>query len=389
MENTSHPSKDSAVEYKPELWFASLVINSIINAISVWLLTSIAVYMIETGKFRRNKRKTLSDSLMMKLALAIAILIFPRFLTTYALLWVGYQPPNPNSDHACEALIDSSAITYCIALYPISVFLWLRQRSLYLQPSLRNIYTIPVQVISWGSIVFLTFAGVGITLVVTIPVDFESSLNGCSGKDGEDRQKVLRYILTGILAIGEILLLSLFIYPLHRHRQSKWSTKTGTKHVQTNSSLSEVCYSTTQFTSSNHLSNINTSAVNKKQQLIKKNQGKKSTRQGVKTKKRIFRAMRVSLICASACIVSDIFSLSLVTFFFPSSTLRSFKNSLHDINVLVNFLSVIFCFETYKQIFRALASLCDNTLKRPNAERESSQSQYSSKDFSKLDSSHF
>ena len=383
MENTSHSSNESMVEFQAELWFAGLLTNSVLIFISFWLLASIALYGIKYGKFRRNKRKGLRDNAMMRLALLIAILMFPRISTTNALLWIGYEPANPSSNKVCEAVIDLSVISFYLGILPVGFFLWLRQRSLYQQPSLVRLYTIPVKIISWGCIIFLFVSGCSITLVLMIPTDFNSSWNGCNASVGVDRHKTVRYILSVVLAIGELALLGLFIYPLYRHRKSEWPNKISTEQSNARSSRIEnySSNSNAQYSPQHQSSIFSSTKIDMRQKLQKKKiTRKKCATRSVKTSKRIFRAMRISVVCASICIFSDLFSFVLITFFLPANTLWGFRNTLHDINLLINFLCVIFCFETYKNIFTITLFNCKS--KRSITEPEPSSSQFSSKDCS-------
>ena len=358
MENVTDKNTKYLREYEAELWLASFIINIFIMIISLWLAASIAVYGFTTGKFRPNKRTSLSEDLLMRLAFVIAILLFPRILTTHVLLWVGFEP-GPDSDRTCEQLIDASVFVYNLALFPIGVFLWLRQRFLYLQPSLVSLYTTPIKILSWGCILFLFFSGIGIVLLLMIPTEFEASGNGCRGSDGVDRHKIVRYILTAVLVIDELSLLFLFINPLYRHRQPLFLSSTSRKDKGFSSRAD---YSTNDVTQQSSVSVPSPNKPPKSKQCNRKN-----NTPSVRTSKRIYRAMRISVICASTCILTDMLSFTLVTFFLPSDTLRSFRNSLHDINLLINFFSIIFCFESYKKIFTILgATLLRRTLVREN-----------------------
>ena len=359
MENVTNNNAKYLREYEAELWLASFCINIFIMIISLWLAASIAVYGCTTGKFRPNKRTRLSEDLLMRLAFVIAILLFPRITTTHALLWFGFEP-GPDSDRTCEQLIDASVFVYNLALFPIGVFLWLRQRSLYLQPSLRSLYTTPLKILSWGSILFLFCSGIGLMFLLMIPTEFEASGNGCRGSDGVDPHKNVLYVLTAVIVVGELSILFLFIYPLYRHRQPQFLSSTS-KEDKGFSSRAD--YSNNDVTLQTSVSVPSPNKPQNSKQCNRKNNAR-SARMS-KTSKRVYRTMRISVMCASTCILSDLLSFTLVTFFLPPDTLRSFRDSLHDINLLINFVSIIFCFESYKKIFTILgATLLRRTLVR-------------------------
>ena len=364
MDYYTNATESPQTSFQPKLWLASLVINFTLLSVSAWMVINIGTYGIRSGKFRRNKKKTLSEHFMLKILFVTSILIFPRILTTQALLWIGYER-GTNEDRQCEDVIDLTVLFYYIALFPVAIFLWLRQRSLYLQPSLIWLYTKPIQILSWGCISFLILSGLGICFLLMIPTDFQSSWNGCRGKTGVDRHSIVRYILTAVLVSGEVALLCLFIYPLHRHKKPELIIKKPIcQDTPSNfpSTISTTCSNTEASTdlivhTRNDLPRkaISTATKNVKQlnRAPPKRNCKNNTR-SVKTSKRIHRVMIRSVVAASVCIASDILSLTLVTFFLPSETIRSFRNSFHDINIIINFFAIALSFEAYKNLFFAI-----------------------------------
>ena len=355
----------SQTPFQYELWLISLVINFTLLSVGAWLVVNIGIYGIQSGKFRRNKKKTLSEHLMLKVMFVTAILMFPRILTTQALLWVGYEPRT--DDGQCNILNHFGVVLYYLELLPIVIFLWLRQRSLYLQPSLIRLYTKLLQVLSWGCIIFVIFSGMGITLVLIIISHYEASENGCRKIDDSHQHhvKVPYYLAAAVLVIGELTLLALFIYPLKRHHKSAFISKQPVcraEAVEMNSSESS-------FTSDGkiHRSLTDKSALNSSGKRFnysvfstrKKNSNNSGNHDfskslSYKTNERIFRVMRRSVACASVCIVSDLLSFAVVTLFLPPNLVRSFRNSLHDLNLIINIVTLLVTFEKYRYIITAI-----------------------------------
>ena len=209
--------------FQCELWSISLVINFSLLSVGVWMIVNIGIYGIRSKKFRRNKKKTLSEHLMLKVLFVTAILMIPRFLTTQALLWVGYEPRT--DDGQCNLLNHFTVGLHWLGFFPVGLFLWLRQRSLYLQPSLIRLYTKPLQVLSWGCIIFVFFSGMCVTLGLIIMSHYEASENGCREiENSHQHQANVHYCLAAILVISELTLLALFIYPLKRHHKSAFTS---------------------------------------------------------------------------------------------------------------------------------------------------------------------
>ena len=360
----TNETDSSQTPFQYELWLISLVINFTLLSVGAWLVVNIGIYGIRSGKFRRNKKKTLSEHLMLKVMFVTAILMFPRILTTQALLWVGYEPRT--DDEQCNLLNHFSVVLYYLGLFPVGIFLWLRQRSLYLQPSLIRLYTKPLQVLSWGCIMFLFFSGMGIILVLIIISHYEASENGCREIDDSHQNHVkVLYYLAAVLVIGELTLLALFIYPLKRHHKSAFISKQPVcraEAVEMNSGESS-------FTSDGkiHRSLTDESALNSSGKRFnysvfstrKKNSNNSGNHDfsksgSFKTNERIFRVMRRSVACASVCIVSDLLSFAMITLFLPPNLVRSFRNSLHDLNLIINIVTLLVTFEKYRYIITAI-----------------------------------
>ena len=362
----TNETDSSQTPFQYELWLISLVINFTLLSAGVWMVVNIGIYGIRSGKFRRNKKKTLSEHLMLKVMFVTAILMFPRILTTQALLWVGYEPRT--DDGQCNLLNHFSVVLYYLGLFPIVIFLWLRQRSLYLQPSLIRLYTKPVQVLSWGCISFVIFSGTGITLVLIIISHYEASENGCRKIEDSHQHhvKVLYYLAAAVLVIGELTLLALFIYPLKRHHKSAFISKQPVyraEAIEVNSAESSFSFDGRIHRS---LANKSTSLSGKRiNYSVFSTRKKKSNNTGnrdfsksrsYETNERIFRVMRRSVACASVCIVSDLLSFAMVTLFLPPNLVRSFRNSLLDLNLIINIVTLLVTFEKYRYIITAIIS---------------------------------
>ena len=371
MNYFSNATAPPQTSFQSKLWLASLVINFTLLSVSAWMVINIGLYGIRSGKFRRNKKKTLSEHFMLKVLFTTAILMFPRILTTQAMLWIGYES-GTSADRQCELVNDFSVGLFYLEIFPIGLFLWLRQRSLYLQPSLLRLYTKPLKILSWGCIIFLFCSGVGITLVLIIPSYFESSQNGCRETEGNDHHTTVLYILTAILIIGELALLALFIYPLKRNHKAAFTSKQpvcreGTGEVTSGESTISLD-DKTHRKSTDHIIYASGKrfynsifSTQKKKTDTSKSHGFSKVR-SCKTNKRIFRVMRRSVACASVCIVSDLLSFTLLTLLLPSDLVRSFRNSLHDINLMINFLTLVVSFGKYRYIISALICKPPNKL---------------------------
>ena len=359
----TNETDSSQTPFQYELWLISLVMNFTLLSIGVWMVANIGIYGIRSKKFRRNKKKTLSEHLLLKVLFITAILMIPRILTTQALLWVGYEPRA--DDGQCNLLNHFTVGLYWLGFFPVCLFWWLRQRSLYLQPSLIRLYTKPLQVLSWGCIIFVFFFEMLAALGMIVMSHYEATKNGCREiEDNYQYQAKVHYYLAATLVISELTLLALFIYPLKRHHKSAFTSKQPVCRVQAVEVNSAESYFSSDdkiyrssadksTSSSGEQFNYSVFSTNKKKSNNSGNHDF-SRAQSCKTNKRIVRVMRRSVVCASVCIVSDVLSFVVVTLFLPPNLVRSFRNSLHDLNLIINLVTLLVTFEKYEYITTAM-----------------------------------
>ena len=349
------------------LWLISLLISIVLSIVGLWLAATIGFYGFTTGKFYSKKQSSHSECTMLRIMFSGAIFILPRLATTNILVWFGWGS-SLSQNQGCEIVIDISVIFYFLCLMHVGLFLWFRQRYLYLQPSLQRLYSMFIKVLSWGCIALIFLSGIGFVLYMTIPQMFQASSNGCV-PFREDKQLVY-YLLASVLVLAEFVLIFLFIYPLYRHRRvhgtTSFSKTESNNYPQSDVSVSK---STTMLTASecnrdminlkhdypslpvlHHINKSQPKTISKPSKTIVRAKKLPST----KTGKKILRVIQRSVISACVCVISDILAFAVVSLFLPKGTLRSFRNIFYDINIIVNVLSLAFSFENYKKIFLAL-----------------------------------
>ena len=349
------------------LWLISLLISIVLFIVALWLAATIGFYGFKTGKFYSKKQSSRSECTMLRIMFSGAIFVLPRLATTNILVWFGWES-SLSQDQGCEIVIDISVVVYFLCLMHVGLFLWFRQRYLYLQPSLQRLYSMFIKVLSWGCIGLIFLSGIGFVLYLTIPRTFQASSNGCLPIK-EDKQLVY-YLLASVLVLAEFVLIFLFIYPLYRHRRVH-GTSSFNNAESNNSSQSEISVSKSTPISTaskcnrhimkskhntpsspvlHHINKSQPKTISKPSQTIVRTKKLRSTKTGQK----ILRVIQRSVISACVCVISDILAFAVVALFLPKGTLRSFRNIFYDINIIVNVLSLAFSFENYKKIFLAL-----------------------------------
>ena len=357
----------SKISLQHLLWLISLLISIVLFIVALWLAATIGFYGFTTGKFYSKKQSSRSECTMLRIMFSGAIFILPRLATTNILVWFGWES-SLSQNQGCEIVIDISIVVYFLCLLQVSLFLWFRQRYLYLQPSLQRLYSMFIKVLSLGCIAFIFLAGIGFVLYLTIPQTFQASSNGCVPIK-EDKPLVY-YLLASASVLAEFVLIFLFIYPLYHHRRIHGTTSFS-KTKSNNSPKTEVSVRKSTAISSASKCNCdvmkskhNTSSspvlhhINKSQPKTISKPSKTTVKakklRSTKTGKKILCVMQRSIISACVCVISDILAFAVVSLFLPKGTLRSFRNVFYDINLIVNVLSLVFSFENYKKIFLAL-----------------------------------
>ena len=397
--NTTNQVDSTPSNWQSTLWVASLSINILLTILAIWLAATISIYGQKSGKFQRKRKSDYSGGTILKLALLASLVVIPRLATTNIILWVGFDVGKVE-DYNCEIAVDVSIVVYYIALYPAYIFLWMRQRSLFQQPSLQRLYNVFVKIISWGCLFFLIGAGSGVLLIFILPLSYRSSPDGCILRDEEEDNVVAFYAVSVVLVVGQLTLLGLFIYPLHRHRHvqvvaSSTRKKTSISRISSfkttrrsnRKSEKQVspCYKLPcpQLSASPEINKDKKAHVKLENESVIRSKTTKlaaKRKSSVKTTARLLGVMRRSVVCAVVCIASDLASSAIVGFMLPKETAKSFTNTVYDINLMVNVLSLIFSFDTYNKIFQAP---CLSTLKPRSLQRTTSMTNSSNNDESK------
>ena len=363
---TNETTNYSQMPLQHVLWLISLLISIVLSIVGLWLVATIGFYGFTTGKFYYKKQSSHNECLLMRIMFSGTIFILPRLATSNILVWFGYGS-SLSQNQGCEIVVDISVVVYFLCLLHVGLFLWFRQRYLYLQPSLQRLYSVYIKALSWGYIVFAFLSGISFVLYMTIPQNFQASSNGCVRTKRDKRLD--NYLLASLLVLTEIVFVFLFIYPLYRHHRSH-KTIFFIKTESKNSPQSEVSISKSIATSTASASEYTNDVIKSKHDypsspvLHHKNKsgGKTTSKplktgerpkklQNVKTEKKILGVMQRSVISACVCMISDVLAFAVVQLFLPEGTVVRFNNIFYDINLIVNILSLVFTFENYKKIF--------------------------------------
>ena len=360
----------SKMSFQYVLWLISLISSIVLSIVGLWLVATIGFYGFTTGKFYSKKKSSHSECIMLRIIFSGTIFILPCLVTSNSFVWFGWGS-SLSQDLGCEIVIDIYNVFYSLCFLHVFLFLWLRQRYLYLKPLLQRQYTVFIKTLSWICIVFIFLYGIAHIFLITImPQNVQASSYGCVRIFNDKRSG--NYVVTGIVVLAEFVLICLFVYPLYRHRSSH-GTILFSKIESITSAKSKVFVSKSIAMSTASVPECNRYTMksehtypslavlhhkDKSQPKTILNPSKVDKRAknltNIKTKNKIVGVMQRSVISACVCTISDVLVFAVVPYILPNSTVLSFRNVFYDINLIVNILSLVFTFGNYKKIFLAL-----------------------------------
>ena len=309
--------------FSKQTWKICFPCIILLLAAGTWMAISFLVYACNYRKKQKNEQGKYSAGKVMISAVSSTFLILPRLAFTLSLSFIGYEK-TVEKDRLCEILMDFSIAAFGIGLLSIYVYLWIRQRALYLQPFISCLYTKPVKLLSWSLLFFLVTGDLLTVILYIAPVTYASSSNGCVNVQ-RDLKNLPHYLGVCLQVVGQVLLLALYLNPLIKHKQVQRSFRQST------------------YRTSLHKS-------------------------GCASKNRVLLAVRRSFWCAFACVISAISSMLVASFVISIHVPRVVTNVVFDLSLTLTVLFIILSFESYKSIL--MSPLCCqlqvNTCAMPN-----------------------
>ena len=216
--NSSSKNTTEKTQSLDIVWKLCLPTTIMLIMAEFWMTVSFMVFRFNSLRMKNKKQRTNSSSTTITFSIILLLLsIFPRLILTLSLAFVGYNASS-EIDYFCEVVMDVSIAAYGIAFIPIYIFLWLRQRILYSQPFLRELYTKFVKCFSWGFIISFLIGDIVTVAFYILPLSFVRSKYGCESTFN-GTYKDPNYAAFAIQAFGQSLLILLLLYPLWMHKK--------------------------------------------------------------------------------------------------------------------------------------------------------------------------
>nr|XP_039271681.1 uncharacterized protein LOC120346096 [Styela clava] len=323
-------------------------INSCLMVATLWILLCLVMYGVRTKKWaKKSKRSDMNGGMVYTASVIAVAATIPRYIADQIIFSAVYID---GALRWCEFFMDTGNATYFMALYPIYLFLWFRQKALYGHPAMKRLAGKCVSVFGWVTLVGLSLAAIGVGLMFVVPSDYTGSPNGCvvdllksnSSYSTDVPYRLSYYVLVVLLIVAQLSLLSLFIYPMVRSNAIQNSRRL--------SQSSTKPYAIDNLDDIDGLPGKKISRFRSYMSTIRDASRKISTSSLGKKPNTVQKTIRRSVACASISMVSDVLAMAVVSFVIPQTVPRSLTNTVYDISTLVSVLSILATFSNYRDI---------------------------------------
>jgi len=157
-------------------WISSAVVGTLSAVVLSWIIISITIYGIRNGKWKKENRLTRGNLSSRKIYMsAILAMLSNLFCVVVNGLANNYSYNEP-CDY-CYALCKLYDFGISFTYVSILLFLWLRQRSFYIHPSLSVLNKLlPIRMLNWTSLLLLT-VGIAVPIFIWLAADNHTSSN--------------------------------------------------------------------------------------------------------------------------------------------------------------------------------------------------------------------
>ena len=332
-DNDKKPSNETIVvfvRWQHLDWIIPEVINVTLIMLTSWILISLIFFGVKTKKWkqgRKNNFEKLSGGSVLTAAVICAVVTMCRLITSQFVNNVGYAE---GQDEACEMAIDTGIIMYCMTLFSVYIFLWLRQSVFYTNSMLNTEFSKILRFFSWLSIGLIFLGGLSAVLINTVPVNYPSSIEGCIYEAVDSTfDAILVAVCVLVLLTGQITLVGLFVYPLQKRSNQE-------------------CFSCAVEESENPHKKSEKSVPEAASAVEQLNEQCEKSRQN-RHKSKINRILRRSVVFAAIAIVTDVCFI-IITTYALDTTHRRIPTTLYDVSACLNLIFVVSSFICWKKI---------------------------------------
>lgn len=256
-------------------------------------------------------------------------------------------------------------VSYCAGIFNVYIFLWLRQKLFYSNPSLAYLYTTGLRLWSWVVFVMVIFSFLAQSTMtvfgIVLSAENSTKEDDCSISDSH--LWMMQLILGATTsAVVHISLMCLFLYPLLQHRSQTSSVFVNGRNGSFVSRSSFQASPNTNCRSPSNLSKSrtrtsvllpafsSTTPVNERRSVQEK-------RRKQNTNMRLYFLIKRCFILTVVCVVANLFATVITALYFRGGLLASF---LYGTNMLINLFCCMGCFSNWRNIIFPFCKGCNN-----------------------------
>ncbi|XP_077973034.1 uncharacterized protein LOC144428146 [Styela clava] len=260
-----------------------------------------------------RKKETNQGKWLLRSILVCVIAVVLRCVTEQSLILMGNW-----SDHACDILTKLMITFTAVSLHCCHVFLWLRQLTFYSNPVLKPLQSKKLKVVSYAA-----YGIMPITLALTLALymwwrDYKNYEGFCAASKKQNLPSYVPFsVLIACTVTIQVLLSSLFLYPLIVHKMKRRNSATKVK-ARVDDTASE--------------SRVTTAPVVKSRRSD-----------------RLMECIRRVLHGATVGITTDVVG-GVVSIFLPDDLPIFALSLLYNLNVSLNLLCLIYTFANWRQM---------------------------------------
>ena len=326
MENLTNYNETSYI-FKREVWISNIVLRIIFLMVSLYLFTAQVYHQVKVEKPMKvkflqlkleRKYSVLSRYTYIAISVFSVIWYFNGFglnaLEGFTIFFNESTQQSSAVDVACYILPLIAGIANTVGNFFIYVFLWLRQSIFYVHSSCKILYNTYLKSFSFSILIFFFLFVVSLLFAYLIKVRFTINKAGfCqvqvrNGDSNAYLQILTAWTIASILI--QVSLLGLFICPLLK--QASWQQKLSGKRT------------------------------------------KKSMKNN-----RMLRRVKKAVVLASICLVTDILTVVATRLAFEEN--KNNFSFMYDINLAINQLVTIACFDHWKKLLWPWNTKCLRT----------------------------
>jgi len=197
-------------------WIIGMAVGSVYTACLTWIAVSVTIYGIRTSKWKNKNAESGNGFQSRKIyTTALVAVLTSLFHSAVGLLSFNSKYLHKSCTQ-CFAICELHELATLLALGSVLTFLWLRQRSFYQHPSLREFNKkIFIRSLNWTSVALLT---IGVTSVGTYWLSEDNHTHSetyiCILKPVEEIEMWPMIVGSLLILLCQGMMLFLLLYPL-------------------------------------------------------------------------------------------------------------------------------------------------------------------------------